>query len=112
MAATAGKAGGSVHAAATASAAMSARSRLATERNATSAFEAALYDHIGQYETYPTAALAQRLQGVALVVFAMDRDGLVLGVWLAKTSGAPILDRAAEDSIRRCRRSPGNCRGA
>jgi protein TonB len=106
MAATAGKAGGSAHAAATTATAMSASLRLASERGATSAFETALYDHIEQYETYPAAALAQHLQGVTLVVFAMDRDGLVLGVWIAKTSGAPILDRAAEDSIRRAQPLP------
>ena len=82
------------------------RAQIAAEHSAGSIFQNTLYDHIGEYETYPEEALQQHLQGVVLVVFTMDRTGAVLRVWVKKTSGAPILDRAATQSILRAQPLP------
>ena len=75
--------------------------RVASQRAAAASFEATLLDHLGHYQLYPEEALRQRLTGVVLVVFAMDRSGAVLGVWLKKTSGQAVLDTAAMAGIRR-----------
>ncbi len=76
-----------------------ASSQRAAQRSVTAAFQAALYDRIGQYEIYPKEALQQQLQGMVVVTFVMDRNGTVLKVSVKRTSGEIILDKAAAESI-------------
>lgn len=50
---------------------------------------------------YPPDARAQGLEGNALAVFSLDRDGRILSLRLNKSSGVPMLDEAALETIRR-----------
>lgn len=69
-------------------------------------FRNALLRHIARYQTYPKAAERQRLQGTARVVFAIGRDGKLLGAWIKTSSGQSLLDQAAIDTIRRAQPLP------
>ncbi|MFP5382918.1 MAG: energy transducer TonB, partial [Gammaproteobacteria bacterium] len=50
---------------------------------------------------YPPEAREQGLEGNALAVFSLDRDGRILSLRLGKSSGVPVLDEAALETIRR-----------
>lgn len=50
---------------------------------------------------YPAEAKRQGLRGVAHVRFTVTSNGGLAGVSLAKSSGSPILDQAALDTVRR-----------
>lgn len=65
-----------------------------------------LLAHLESHKRYPAAALARRQQGVAHVRFVMDRQGRVLTARLERSSGAPILDRAALDMLTRAQPLP------
>ncbi len=64
-------------------------------------FQRELYMHIGQFEHYPDSAKAENLRGTAQVLFSMDRKGRLLAVELKISSGSPLLDQEAVDTVRR-----------
>jgi protein TonB len=55
---------------------------------------------------YPPIARAQGLTGVAWVQFEIDREGAAHDVQVARSSGHPILDRAARQTVDRAGRLP------
>jgi len=71
-----------------------------------SKFQKTLLAHIAHYRRYPSQARRDGLQGVVLVVFAMQRSGNVLDVWIESSSGRTVLDSAAVDTIRRAQPLP------
>ncbi|MDN2568354.1 energy transducer TonB, partial [Aquibium sp. A9E412] len=50
---------------------------------------------------YPAEARRQRLRGEVQVAFTVSRDGGVAALRVARSSGSPVLDRAALDTVRR-----------
>jgi protein TonB len=69
-------------------------------------FQRLLLAHIERYQRYPKAARRDGLQGTVLVVFAMRRDGSVVQVGVKSSSGRPILDQEALETIRRAQPLP------
>jgi protein TonB len=69
-------------------------------------FRSELLRHIARFQRYPRAAERQHLQGTVRTGFSMDRDGNVLAVWVRTSSGQPVLDQAAIDTIRRAQPLP------
>jgi protein TonB len=55
---------------------------------------------------YPPIARRQGLEGVAWVQFEIDRGGTPHDVALARSSGHPVLDRAARRTVDRAGRLP------
>lgn len=55
-------------------------------------FQTRLLRHVNRSLRYPLAARAQRIEGVVLVRFTMDRKGNVSNVAVEKPSGFPLLD--------------------
>jgi periplasmic protein TonB len=64
-------------------------------------FQAQLLAHVERYRRYPDEARHDRLHGVVHLLFTMTRDGNLRGVWVQTSSGYPILDKEAVDTIRR-----------
>ncbi|MDE5457037.1 TonB family protein [Bradyrhizobium sp. CSA112] len=69
-------------------------------------FQQALMRHVAQYQRYPNAARALRLQGKVDTQFSMSRDGKLLGVWVRTSSGQSLLDKEAMETIRRAQPLP------
>jgi periplasmic protein TonB len=69
-------------------------------------FQQALLRHVAQYQHYPNAARALRLQGKVDTQFSMSRDGKLLGVWVRTSSGQTLLDKEAMETIRRAQPLP------
>ncbi len=69
-------------------------------------FRTELLRHIARFQRYPRAAERQRLQGTVHAEFSMDRTGKVVNVWVRTSSGQPILDQAAIDTIKRAQPLP------
>lgn len=57
-------------------------------------------------ELYPRAAIAQGLEGEALVLFVLDETGTVVAARIEQSSGHRILDDAALRAIRSLRSLP------
>lgn len=57
-------------------------------------------DWIARFQRYPDDAITKREEGVVSVGFKFARDGAVLDVWIDKSSGYPLLDKAAIKMIR------------
>lgn len=72
---------------------------------AASAFQRELLNHIARFRRYPGNALSGQ-HGVAQVMFAMRRDGIVSEVWVWQSSGHVVLDEAAAQTIRRAQPLP------
>ena len=62
--------------------------------------------HLERRKRYPQEARSQRLEGVAMVRFSMDRRGRVLYVDLARSSGHAVLDQEAIGLLRRAQPLP------
>jgi periplasmic protein TonB len=73
---------------------------------ATLQFRATLLRHIARFQRYPRAAHADALEGTVKAMFAVKRDGRLLGVWITGSSGKAILDQAAIDTIQRAQPLP------
>ena len=73
---------------------------------ATMKFQQALLRHIARYQRYPNAARSLHLEGKVDTLFAMSRDGTLLGVWVRTSSGQILLDNEAIDTIRRAQPLP------
>jgi protein TonB len=69
-------------------------------------FRTELLRHIAGFQRYPRAAERQHLQGTVHTEFSMDRGGKVINVRIRRSSGQPILDQAAIDTIRRAEPLP------
>jgi periplasmic protein TonB len=69
-------------------------------------FQQALLRHIGRYQRYPSAARRNHLQGTVQTYFSLGRDGTLLGVWVKTSSGQPVLDTEAIETIRRAQPLP------
>ncbi|KRQ90410.1 energy transducer TonB [Bradyrhizobium valentinum] len=74
--------------------------------SAAAKFQQALLRHVAQYQRYPNAARALRLQGKVDTQFSMSRDGKLLGVWVRTSSGQTLLDKEAMETIRRAQPLP------
>jgi protein TonB len=48
---------------------------------------------------YPAAAVRFRLRGEALLAFCLGEDGAARSVAVARSSGSPLLDRAALECV-------------
>jgi periplasmic protein TonB len=59
-----------------------------------------------KHHFYPPLARPLGLAGIAAFGMKIDRSGKILELWLEKSSGAEILDRAAEKMIRDTERIP------
>lgn len=66
-------------------------------------YQRRLLAHIEPFKRYPADAGAN---GIVQLVFEINRDGGVLGVWVAKSSGSAVLDAAAVDMVRRSQPVP------
>jgi TonB family protein len=60
----------------------------------------AVMERIRPHLAYPPLARNLALRGTTILIVALARDGRVLGIRVAQSSGAEILDRAAIQSIR------------
>jgi protein TonB len=69
-------------------------------------FAAKLFGHLNRYKRYPTTARMRHQEGVVSLRFTMDRSGHVLSYEIAKTSGSDVLDREAQDLLRRAEPLP------
>lgn len=69
-------------------------------------WEGEVLAHLERRKRYPQEARSQRLEGVAMVRFSMDRRGRVLSVDLARSSGHAVLDREAIGLLRRAQPLP------
>ena len=50
---------------------------------------------LARHKHYPQEAIDKNEEGQVVVGFTLKRDGTVLQAWIEKSSGVPILDRAA-----------------
>ncbi|WP_242916575.1 energy transducer TonB [Caulobacter sp. CCUG 60055] len=64
-------------------------------------YQRRLLAHIQPFKRYPDEAERTGVRGVVQLVFELDRRGRLLGVWVAHSSGSPVLDAAAVDTVRR-----------
>jgi protein TonB len=70
------------------------------------AFQQRLLLHIARFQFYPDDARRERVQGTVQLMFAMRRDGTVSDVWVKRSSGSSILDRAAIETVRNAQPLP------
>ncbi len=66
-----------------------------------SSYQAQVQAHLQRFHMYPEAARSRGITGVAVVRFALGRDGQVLSAALVSGSGASVLDEAALAIVRR-----------
>jgi protein TonB len=78
----------------------------ASPNNVAIQFQQALLRHIGRYQRYPAAARRNHLQGTVQTYFSLRRDGTLLDVWVKTSSGQPVLDIEAIETIRRAQPLP------
>nr|WP_321268403.1 energy transducer TonB [uncultured Sulfurimonas sp.] len=58
-------------------------------------FIAGLYSMLDERKTYPRMAKRRKLEGVSEISFTLEKDGSIKNVFLSKSSGHKILDKAA-----------------
>jgi protein TonB len=64
-------------------------------------YQKILFDHLQQYRQHVDGA-----EGTTQLLLTVRRDGKVLGIWVKSSSGQPILDRAAIETVRRAQPLP------
>lgn len=69
-------------------------------------FQRELLSHIARYRRYPDAARHDRAEGIVRLLFSMRRDGTVTNVQVASSSGFPLLDLAAIETIQKAQPMP------
>lgn len=69
-------------------------------------FQQQLFSHIQKFQIYPFQARQDRQQGLVVIVFTMSRAGMVLDFRIQGSSGYPLLDQAAVDTIIRAQPLP------
>jgi periplasmic protein TonB len=62
-------------------------------------FQRRLLSRIQPFLKYPEEALAAHPEGTVQVLFAMNRDGTVVGAWIKQSSGSAVLDKEAIAAI-------------
>lgn len=62
--------------------------------------------HIRRFMVYPEVAKKQKQQGEGVMTVLLRRDGTVVDVWIARSSGYPTLDQAALKAVRDSSRVP------
>ena len=77
-----------------------------TDSKAIATWRTQIVSLIERNKRYPPAAQSRRQQGVAQVVFTLDRNGRVLDSRIAKSSGVPALDEEAAAVVRRAQPFP------
>jgi len=60
---------------------------------------------------YPLPCKRRREEGIVLLNVVVQADGLPAAIWLNRSSGHPLLDRAALDAVRRWTFEPGRAAG-
>ncbi len=58
-------------------------------------FIAGLYSILNERKNYPKMAKRRKLEGVSQISFTLDKDGSIKRVFLQKSCGHKILDKAA-----------------
>ena len=56
---------------------------------------------LNRHKRYPSAAKSKRQEGTVQVAFTVDANGRVTSSRIARSSGNPVLDKAALDMVRR-----------
>ncbi|MGY6769826.1 energy transducer TonB [Komagataeibacter sp. NFXK3] len=69
-------------------------------------WQAALLARLEHYKRYPAQAQAGRQEGVAVLHFAMDRQGHVLSARIERSAGHALLDAETLDLLRRAEPLP------
>ena len=64
-------------------------------------WEGQVLARLAKVKAYPEAARRAGIEGIVLVRFTVVRDGALLGVALAASSGSPMLDHAATAAVTR-----------
>jgi periplasmic protein TonB len=70
------------------------------------AFQQTLLRHIARFRYYPDEARRDQIQGTVQLIFAMQRNGMVMDVWVKTTSGSSVLDAAAIETVRKAQPMP------
>jgi len=65
------------------------------------AFLRGLRQAISRYQFFPEEAARRRETGTALVGFVLESDGSITGIHLQRSSGSPLLDETARETLRR-----------
>jgi protein TonB len=71
------------------------------QRQVSRSYIGALLAALDRHKEYPSAARWRRAEGVAVLRFAMRRDGTVVGWQITRSSGHGDLDAAVAEMIRR-----------
>ena len=74
-------------------------------------WQSALAAHLERFKRYPSAARAQREQGVAKVAFTIDHEGHLLHSEIVQSSGSALLDQETLAMLARAQpmpKPPGN----
>ena len=74
-------------------------------------WQSALAAHLERFKRYPSAARAQREQGVAKVAFTIDHEGHLLHSEIVQSSGSALLDQETLAMLSRAQpmpKPPGN----
>lgn len=69
-------------------------------------FHGRVLAHIQRFRQYPPAARARRQEGNIRIQFTMDRDGTVIHQAVLTSSGVPLLDREALNTMQRAQPLP------
>ncbi len=98
----AGEQGGRKQGAPTAEGLQTASAASATGSN----YRARLLAHIQPFRRYPSEAEAIAAHGVTQLIFRVDQDGNVMGVWIKSSSGFEALDNEAMATVLRAQPMP------
>lgn len=69
-------------------------------------YRARLLAHIQPYRRYPAQAEALDARGVTQILFMVDQDGRIMGVWVKASSGFEALDNEAMATVLRSQPMP------
>lgn len=76
------------------------------ERNPEVSYIARVTSWLGQHKYYPLGARQSGIQGTVRLYLVINRDGEVLTLSVARSSGHPVLDQAAMQMVRRAEPLP------
>lgn len=69
-------------------------------------YQKQLLARIEAFKQYPADAGYQHPLGTVIVLFTLNRNGIVLGTWIKESSGTPALDREAISTVLRAQPLP------